>query len=171
MQTSNPIIPNIVYDSSGQISDSVYQKLLASMEKQYTVSDATRWKLYMREQRGRWTIDPIHNGRNGQDLLCFVVDQHDPTSGVYIRVYPVNEAEVISVDDDGEPIIGKIHARGCVEAGTFTGAYPHIGEACFKSQWIHAFQSMERALGFVAIRAELVSQFVEQWIANSSKGT
>lgn len=39
----------------------------------------------MRAARGRWVIDPRHNGVS-RDLLAYVTNPHDPTTGVFIAV-------------------------------------------------------------------------------------
>ncbi len=67
----------------------------------------------MRSRRGKWSVDQIHNGLNGQRLLAYLPDVDDCTQGSYIDV----------------------SRDGTITAGTFEGAIPHIGEAAFTVLW------------------------------------
>lgn len=129
-----------------------------------STSDSERWQCYMREQRGRWTVDKIHDGRNGRDMLCYVPDVHDETTGVYVIVRGVARTVDVCTRDpdttDGEAgfnvkLTTRRVRRGLVEAGTFEGALPHIGEACFTSKWQHEFPDLQRAVAFVTQRMQL----------------
>lgn len=70
------------------------------------------WSAYMRTRRGKWTVDPVHNGQNGMDLMLFCPAMSDATCGVYIL------------------------GTGCtVTAGIYHSAEPHMGEAEFQTMW------------------------------------
>lgn len=77
-----------------------------------TAAEYAAWESFMKSSAGRWTVDPIHNGRNGVDLLVFRGCESNDGSGVYIRV-----------------------SDATVDAGSYAGALPHIGEAMFSSRW------------------------------------
>ena len=65
------------------------------------------WKRFQMKNAGYWSIDPIHTGNNGKDLLIYVASPKDPSSGLYVHI-----------SNDGE-----------FSAGNFVGAVPHMGEA------------------------------------------
>ncbi len=93
-------------------------------------SDYAAWVRFMRSRRGRWTVDPIHDGENGRRLLCFCPGLADETRGVFVEV----------------------EADGTVCAGTYEGAFPHIGEALFRGRWERNFGTQGEALRVVAER-------------------
>lgn len=82
-----------------------------------------QWLSYMKCRAARWTVDLIHDGHSGRDLLCFITDESDTTMGVYVHV----------------------HVNGLMQAGTFTGALPHIGEAMFTVKWECKFDDFDVA--------------------------
>lgn len=88
------------------------------------------WIEYTRSRRGLWTVDPIHDGRDGRDFLCYAPSLDDATKGVYVMI-----------DQDGT-----------AKAGTYEDAYPHIGEACFLARWNHRYASFNEAFARVAER-------------------
>lgn len=87
-----------------------------------TPTEFKAWSDDMKAARGRWSLDRVHDGRNG-DLLLFLPDTTDQTKGVYVSVR------------------GKT-----ADAGVFEGAIPHIGEAVFRSRWSKEFSSHDEAL-------------------------
>lgn len=92
------------------------------------------WIDFMKASRGKWTRDPIHNGSEGRDLLLFRPHPQDASKGVFIQV------------------------RGPrVSAGTFSEAFPHIGEAAFFPKWTKDCTSSEEALVLVRTRTGVPS--------------
>jgi hypothetical protein len=109
------------------------------MVKNITAKDPsyTAWENFCKASRGRWTVDPIHNGQNGARLLMFrgyATGEGDEGSGVYIEL--------------------EFNKTGgaAVRAGSYDGAFPHIGDACFKVRWVKHFTSAESAKHLVRQR-------------------
>ena len=73
-----------------------------------TDEEYNSWKQLQMTNAGHWTVDPIHNGTNDQDLLVYVAQPNDPTKGIYVNI-------------DNQKLI----------AGHFDDAIPHMGEASF----------------------------------------
>ncbi len=96
-------------------------------------SDLEAWSKHMRSRRGKWSLDQIHNGKNGQRLLAYLPDADDHTKGSYLDVT----------------------TAGVMTAGTFEGAIPHIGEACFTVLWRKVCPSMDDAKNIVRDRTLL----------------
>lgn len=94
------------------------------------MDDYQAWIEYTRSRRGQWTVDAIHDGRNGRGFLCYAPKVDDPTAGVYVQIDP----------------------NGAAQAGSFEGALPHIGDACFMPRWRHDFGSFAEAFARVAER-------------------
>ena len=92
--------------------------------------DYVAWERFMRSRRGRWTVDPIHDGEAGRRLLCFCPDATDETRGVFVEV----------------------GVNGIVRAGTYEDALPHIGDALFRPRWERDFGSPREALRVVVER-------------------
>jgi hypothetical protein len=67
------------------------------------------WLDFQKQNSGKWTVDPIHNGESSNSLLCYVAKPDDPGTGIYINV-------------------GQNGDWAC---GQFTGAIPHMGEALY----------------------------------------
>lgn len=95
-----------------------------------SASEYDAWIRFMRSRRGRWTVDPIHDGENGRRLLCFCPRLADETRGVFVEV----------------------EADGTVRAGTYEDALPHIGDALFRARWERDFGSQREAVRVVAER-------------------
>lgn len=93
------------------------------------------WSRFMKSCRGRWNIDLIHNGKDGQDLLMFKPHPTDPTRGVYIGV----------------------KQNGHVTAGTYDGALPHVGDAMFYRAWEKHFGSFRAAKAKVLERTNMLN--------------
>lgn len=91
--------------------------------------DYANWIRFMKASRGRWTVDPIHNGVD-RDLIAFVGKSEDGTAGVYV-----------SVDDDGK-----------AQAGDYEGALPHIGDATFTPRWEHKYEDKDAAIARLSER-------------------
>lgn len=70
-----------------------------------TPEEFAAWKESTRESGYHWTVDPIHDGRDGRDLLLFVGGE----SGKFLRF---NNWDTLKI-------------------GSYEGAVPHIGEAVF----------------------------------------
>ena len=70
-----------------------------------TPEEFAAWKESTRESGHHWTVDPIHDGRDGRDLLLFVGGE----SGKFLR----------------------FNNRDTLKIGSYEGAVPHIGEAVF----------------------------------------
>lgn len=96
-------------------------------------SDLEAWSKHMRSRRGKWSVDQIHNGKNGQRLLAYLPDPTDHTKGSFIDV----------------------NVNGVITAGTFEGAIPHIGEACFSTLWRKVCTNMDEAKAIVRDRTLL----------------
>ena len=69
------------------------------------------WQDYMKSRRGKWSIDPIHNGTD-RDLIAFVPSRDDHAKGVYVAI-------------DGPT----------VTAGHYEDGDPHITEGMFTVEW------------------------------------
>jgi len=93
-------------------------------------TETENWTKAMRAARGRWTVDPIHNGQNNRRLLMHLSNTSDHTKGLFV-----------TVEQDG-------HAT----AGTFEDAIPHIGEAAFAIKWSHKFTNQTEAISKLAER-------------------
>ena len=85
-------------------------------------AEFTAWKAHTKASRFTWTLDPVHNGKNGQDYLF----HRGGESGQYISV------------KNGDAIIGN-----------FEGAYPHIGEAMFTP--VYSKQFADDTTAFMAL--------------------
>lgn len=92
-------------------------------------SSYNAWVTYMKSRRGMWTIDQIHNGVGGKDLLAYASYAGDHSSGVYVMVN-----------------------NGKVDSGTFRDAVPHIGEATFSPKWSKDFGDHNEAIATVMTR-------------------
>lgn len=71
-----------------------------------TKPEYARWLAWTLSAAARWTVDPIHNGRNEADLL---IHKGSPETGAFINI-----------------------RNGELSLGNYTDAVPHIGEAAFK---------------------------------------
>lgn len=87
----------------------------------------TRWVEYMKSRRGKWTLDPVHNGKQGMDFLAFCPNRSDASRGVYV----------------------SLRRDGSCSSGVYEGAFPHIGEAIFQSRWTKRFPSWEEGISTV----------------------
>ncbi len=94
-----------------------------------TPNEYTKWETHMKSQRGKWSVDLIHDGQDGRRLLLFRLDRDSSIRGVYINI-------------DG------CHAN----AGTFDGAVPHMGDALYTPNWNRQFDSNNAAMTFVIER-------------------
>ena len=94
-----------------------------------TEKEAAEWTAYMKTLRGRWSVDPIHNGEDDNDLLLFHPNLDDPTLGVYVRVQGAQ-----------------------VSAGRFSEAIPHMGEALYVPAWEKEYGSENEAMSAVINR-------------------
>jgi hypothetical protein len=95
------------------------------------------WSDYMKASKGKWRIDPIHDGSNGMDFIAFRCDLDDETRGVYVMV-------------DGERDASKGRT---VRAGKFTDAIPHLTEGAFTTEWAASFPAGRNdAMAFVIER-------------------
>lgn len=72
-------------------------------------------KKWTREADHLWTVDPIHDGRDGRDLLLFIGGE----SGKFLRFSNWDTLEI----------------------GSYEGAVPHIGEAVFRMEERMTFDS------------------------------
>jgi len=63
------------------------------------------WKQHTESSKRDWTLDPVHNGQNGQDYLF----HRGGVNGQFIMV-----------------------SLGLAKIGNYEGALPHIGEASFQ---------------------------------------
>lgn len=88
-----------------------------------TKNEFETWSHFMKASKGKWVLDPVHNGQQGREILLYVVSQNDHTTGVFIRIMDRH-----------------------VEAGSFCNAVPHIGEALFTSHWSKTFSSKNEAV-------------------------
>ena len=82
------------------------------------------WVRQMKADRGRWSIDPIHDGQNGRDFLAYRPSHSDHTRGLYFNVSSTGE----------------------LRTGNFEGAVPHIGEASFRVFWSKKFADQNEAI-------------------------
>ena len=80
-----------------------------------TPAEFEAWKKWTRESAHRWAVDPIHDGRDGRDLLLYIGGEN----GKYLRF------------DNAETL----------EIGSYEGAVPHIGEAMFRVEVRMTFPS------------------------------
>ncbi len=86
------------------------------------------WKQHTEATKYGWTLDPVHNGRNGQNFLF----HRGGVNGQFVEVC------------DG----------GLIQVGNYMGAMPHIGEAMMKvlytkecSDTTHALNVLSNAAG------------------------
>jgi hypothetical protein len=86
------------------------------------------WQAFMKASRGKWTVDPIHNGVD-RDLIAFRPNTDDHTKGVYIMV-------------DGAK----------VSAGRYEEALESVTNGIFIPYWQRTFTSAEEALKTVIER-------------------
>ena len=98
-----------------------------------TAQEYENWSTYMRAQKGKWTVDPIHNGDDGRNFLAFVPSPEDETKGVYVQIF-----------EDGR-----------VSSGEYEGAIPHIGEASFRSHACSKFANFNEAVTYTRERLQL----------------
>jgi hypothetical protein len=80
------------------------------------------WMQQQRRDAGRWNVDPIHNGRDRDELLVYCPCPDDPTTGLYVSITPERD---------------RARPRQClgtyaISTGRFHDAVPHIGEAFFR---------------------------------------
>ena len=110
-----------------------------------TPEEFDAWKKWTRESGHHWTADPIHDGKNGRDLLLFVGGE----SGKFLRFSNWDTLEI----------------------GSYGGAVPHIGEAVFHMEERMTFDSSVLAVisameiagqAFVAALAETSSHVDEE---------
>lgn len=101
-----------------------------------TKEEYKRWVKFMQGCRGQWTIDHVHDGNDGQDLLLFY--PHPVRQGVGV---------FIGVKQNGE-----------VTAGTYEDAFPHIGEATFQRRWSKKFGSYTAARAKVLERTLMINR-------------
>ncbi len=94
------------------------------------------WKAHTEASKYGWQLDPVHNGRNGQNFLF----HRGGVNGQFVEVC------------DG----------GLVTVGNYEGALPHIGEASFTplyfkecSDTTHALNVLTNSAGLPEL-AELV---------------
>jgi hypothetical protein len=80
-----------------------------------TPAEFEAWKKWTKESGYHWTVDPIHDGRDGRDLLLFVGGE----SGKFLR----------------------FNNWDTLEIGSYEGAVPHIGEAVFHMEERMAFDN------------------------------
>ena len=85
-----------------------------------TMQEFENWKQHTATSSKTWTIDPIHNGKKGRDLLAHIGGE----AGEFIRI-----------SDGGE-----------VSLGSYTDAVPHIGEAEFKVRGRKQYESFSVAV-------------------------
>ena len=83
-------------------------------------SEFEGWKKETEKSKDFWSVDKIHNGAEGQDLLLY----KGGASGHYAAFSP----------------------DGWVQLGSYEHAVPHIGEACFSPLNSHQFASMQEAV-------------------------
>ncbi len=81
-----------------------------------TPTEFDTWSEFMKAARGHWTIDPVHNGVDKEDVLFFCPKGDDATRGLYIS------------------IVGRT-----AHTGFYTGAVPHMGEAEYQQGWSASF--------------------------------
>jgi hypothetical protein len=84
------------------------------------------WQARMVAARGKWIVDSIHNGKN-RDFLCYLPEAaEDGICGIYVS------------------IIGNR-----ANAGYYSGAIPHIGDAIFTIVWQKEFTTVNEAFSRV----------------------
>lgn len=93
-----------------------------------------QWTKWTAATTNKWTIDPIHNGLGNAALLV----HRGGTNGVWAR----------------------IERNGMVRLGTYEGAIPHIGEACFTVTLSNQCNGFNDA--FARLSVKLGSQFLIQ---------
>ena len=77
------------------------------------------WKAHTELSTHKWTLDPIHNGKNGQNYLFHI----GGCDGQYIII------------DNGD-----------ITVGDYIGALPHIGEALFQPLYNKHFDDDNTAI-------------------------
>ena len=80
-----------------------------------TPAEFDTWKKWTRESAHRWAVDPVHDGREGRDLLLYIGGEN----GKFLRF------------DNAKTL----------EIGSYEGAIPHIGEATFRVEGRMTFPS------------------------------
>lgn len=75
----------------------------------------TAWQRFMKESRGHWTVDPIHDGVH-RDLIVFRCKNNDSSRGVYVAI-----------------------AGPQINAGEFSDAVPHLTDGFFTVDWSACF--------------------------------
>lgn len=81
-------------------------------------AEFNKWKKHTDSSQGEWLLDPIHNGKNGQEYVFH-------RGGV--------DGQYISID------------LGVVTIGDYNGAIPHIGEASFRPLYSSEYGSDNEA--------------------------
>lgn len=76
----------------------------------------------------KWLTDPIHNGKEGRDLLLYlpqtnVYGYRNMTRGMFLRISP----------------------DGTAEGGFFQDAIPNMGDATYLTRWSHKFSNFDEA--------------------------
>lgn len=94
------------------------------------LQEYNQWKQWMRASRGQWTLDPIHNGQQGQTLLIFRPSPKDSTKGLFIAV----------------------DKTGLVTAGAYRDGSPHVAEGVFFTYWQRQTESLAAGVEFVKNR-------------------
>jgi hypothetical protein len=84
-----------------------------------TEQEFKAWANATRRDAGWWTVDRVHNGRNGNRVLAYCGRPDDPAAGVYVAIDPTVRR-------------GALTGTYTLTAGRYQGAMPHIGEALFK---------------------------------------
>lgn len=98
-----------------------------------TEYDHHAWAAYMRSLRGKWSVDPVHNGTSGR-LLAFRPDQDDATRGAYVEL---------------DTRTGKC------SAGRYEDAVPHLGDALFLPRWSATFPPTKELAARMFVRLGL----------------
>lgn len=91
-----------------------------------TTAEAKAWILETEASKHAWTLDKIH---------C-----HKPDYLLYIGG---TEGHYVSIRD------------GLLTIGTYKGAYPHIGEACFMPIGRQKFDTFEQAVAFMSQKTDI----------------
>lgn len=73
------------------------------------------WSNYMKSRRGKWSIDPIHDGQH-RDLIAFLPNEKDETRGVYVSA-----------------------SGSTITAGFYEDAIPTLTDGLFKEVWGMSF--------------------------------
>lgn len=85
------------------------------------------WNKFMQASKGFWTVDPIHNGVDRDDLILFKCSPNDETRGVYI-----------TIEDR------------TVTSGRFEDGYPFLTDGVFDICWAASFpKGRDDAIAFV----------------------